>query len=85
MPKLFLPACALLLSATAALAQGPAALLKLPLPPADQTLHYGTDPLQIAELRLPKSKGPLPVVIVVTAAAGQTTSPAPTHSPMLPS
>jgi acetyl esterase/lipase len=65
MQKLFLAACALLLSATAALAQGPAALLKLPLPPADQTLHYGTDPLQIAELRLPKSKGPLPVVIVV--------------------
>jgi acetyl esterase/lipase len=46
-------------------AQGPASLLKLPLPPADQTLNYGADPLQIAELRLPKSKGPLPVVIVV--------------------
>ena len=32
---------------------------------AGQTLHYGSDPLQFGELRLPKSKGPIPVVIVV--------------------
>ena len=33
--------------------------------PADHTLHYGSDPLQFGELRLPKVEGEVPVVIVV--------------------
>lgn len=46
-------------------AQSPADLLKLPVPAADQTPHYGSDPLQFGELRLPKSKSPAPVVVIV--------------------
>lgn len=38
---------------------------KLPKPPADHRLAYGADPLQFGELRLPKTKGKHPVVIVV--------------------
>jgi acetyl esterase/lipase len=61
--------CFILLSlfslAHAAKAQGPMNLLKLPVPPADQTLHYGSDPLQFGELRLPKSKTPAPVILIV--------------------
>jgi acetyl esterase/lipase len=40
-------------------------LLALPQPPADRTFAYGPAPLQVAELRLPKGRGPHPVVIVV--------------------
>jgi acetyl esterase/lipase len=54
-----------LMANACALGQGPGTLLKIPIPPADQTLHYGADPLQIAELRLPKTKGPIPVVVIV--------------------
>jgi acetyl esterase/lipase len=46
-------------------AQSPMGLLKLPVPAADQTLHYGADPLQFGELRLPKSKKPTPIVLLV--------------------
>lgn len=38
---------------------------KLPKPPADYRISYGDDPLQFGELRLPKTKGKQPVVIVV--------------------
>jgi acetyl esterase/lipase len=38
---------------------------KLPQPPADHRIAYGDDPLQFGELRLPKTKGKHPVVIVV--------------------
>lgn len=38
---------------------------KLPKPPADHRIAYGSDPLQFGELRLPKAKGKHPVVIVV--------------------
>lgn len=38
---------------------------KLPKPPADHRIAYGNDPLQFGELRLPKTKGKHPVVIVV--------------------
>lgn len=56
-----------------ALTQAPAAaqtvsfgdILKLPRPPADHRLSYGDDPLQFGELRLPKTKGKHPVVVVV--------------------
>ena len=43
----------------------PTALLKLDVPPADHKLSYGADPLQFGELRLPKTKGPHPVVMLV--------------------
>jgi len=38
-------------------------ILTQPPPPADARLPYGTDPNQFGELRLPKDKGPLPVVM----------------------
>jgi acetyl esterase/lipase len=38
-------------------------ILTLPPPPADARLPYGTDPNQFAELRLPKTKPPFPVVM----------------------
>jgi acetyl esterase/lipase len=38
---------------------------KLPKPPADHRIAYGDDPLQFGELRLSKTKGKHPVVIVV--------------------
>ena len=40
-------------------------LLALPQPPADHTIAYGPAPQQVAELRLPKGRGPHPVVIVI--------------------
>jgi acetyl esterase/lipase len=38
-------------------------ILTLPSPPADTRLSYGSDPNQFFDLRLPKSKGPYPIVI----------------------
>ncbi len=38
---------------------------KLPKPQADHRISYGDDPLQFGDLRLPKTKGKHPVVIVV--------------------
>jgi acetyl esterase/lipase len=38
-------------------------ILTLPPPPADVRLSYGTDPNQFGDLRLPKAKGPFPVVM----------------------
>ena len=38
---------------------------KLPVPPADHRIAYGSDPQQFGELRLPKVAGPHPVVIVI--------------------
>lgn len=38
---------------------------KLPKPPADQRIAYGSDPTQFGELRFPKTKGKHPLVIVV--------------------
>lgn len=38
---------------------------KLPRPKADYRIPYGTLPLQFGELRLPKGKGPFPVVVVI--------------------
>jgi acetyl esterase/lipase len=57
----------LVLSAAAprVFAQNTMDILKLPVPPADQTPHYGADPLQFGELRLPKSKTPAPVIVIV--------------------
>jgi acetyl esterase/lipase len=38
---------------------------KLPNPPADYRIFYGSDPSQFGDLRLPKGDGPHPVVIVI--------------------
>jgi acetyl esterase/lipase len=43
----------------------PQDLLALPQPAADATIPYGPAPQQKAELRLPKGRGPHPVVILV--------------------
>ena len=40
-------------------------ILELPQPPADTRVHYGPEPLQFGDLRLPKGKGPFPVVLAV--------------------
>ncbi len=38
-------------------------ILTLPPPPADARVAYGTDPNQFGDLRLPKGKGPFPLVM----------------------
>jgi len=38
-------------------------ILELAAPPADARIAYGTDPNQFGEIRLPKSKGPFPLVM----------------------
>jgi acetyl esterase/lipase len=38
-------------------------ILSLAPPPADQRLHYGSDPNQFADLRRPTGKGPHPVAV----------------------
>jgi acetyl esterase/lipase len=43
----------------------PADVDKLPSAPADHRLNYGSDPAQFGDLRLPKTPGPHPVVIVI--------------------
>jgi acetyl esterase/lipase len=40
-------------------------ILTLPPPPADARVAYGTDPNQFGDLRLPKGKGPFPLVMNV--------------------
>lgn len=37
----------------------------LPCKPADHRIHYGEDPLQFGDLRLPHEPGPHPVAIVI--------------------
>jgi acetyl esterase/lipase len=45
--------------------RGPLDLATAPVPPGAKRIAYGTDPLQFGELRLPASKAPHPVAIVV--------------------
>jgi acetyl esterase/lipase len=40
-------------------------ILTLPPPPADERLHYGSDPNQFADLRRPVGKGPHPALVFV--------------------
>ncbi len=40
-------------------------ILDLPAPKADERIHYGSDPLQFGDLRMPTGKGPHPVVIFI--------------------
>ncbi len=39
--------------------------MKQPRYPADETVHYGPAPSQVAELFLPKAKGPHPIVVLL--------------------
>ncbi len=58
--------CVLAFLAAPALAQvSPDDVAALPATSATVTASYGTDPLQIGELRLPPGKGPFPVVVVI--------------------
>ena len=49
----------------AAQARGPAELANAPVPPGARLITYGSDPMQFGELRVPSTKGPHPVAIVV--------------------
>ena len=40
-------------------------VLDLPAPAADARLHYGADPLQFGDLRLPQGAGPYPTAIMI--------------------
>jgi acetyl esterase/lipase len=40
-------------------------ILSRPVPPADQRIFYGKDPMQFGELRLPKGAGPHPVAVII--------------------
>lgn len=42
-----------------------AEVMKRPRPAPDATIPYGSDPLQVADLWLPKGRGPFPVVVLV--------------------
>ena len=44
---------------------GPQQVNRLPSSPADHRIHYGSDPLQFGELRLPQSSGRHPVAVVI--------------------
>jgi acetyl esterase/lipase len=67
-PSFFLLAITLWLSAgTLSNAQllRPQDVANLPSSPADHRIRYGSDPLQFADLRLPKTGGPHPVAVVI--------------------
>ncbi|MEW6211628.1 MAG: alpha/beta hydrolase [Acidobacteriota bacterium] len=44
---------------------GPQDVNNLPAAPADHRISYGSDPLQFADLRLPKGEGPFPVAVII--------------------
>jgi acetyl esterase/lipase len=63
---------ATLLMAPSACTPGPTAsvvtweeIARLPVPPADHRVEYGSHPLQFGELRLPGGPGPHPVAVVI--------------------
>src|SRR5688572_30705675 len=49
----------------AAQSRGPVELADAAVPPGARRLAYGTEALQFGELRLPSTKGPHPVAIVI--------------------
>ena len=53
------------LTTTLAEARGPLDLATAVVPPGAQHIIYGSDPLQVGELRLPATQGPHPVAIVI--------------------
>ena len=71
MAKKLVPLVALTTCATPALAEGQTALLtsedlaNFDNPPADTRIHYGNNPLQFGDLRIPPGNGPHPVAIFI--------------------
>src|SRR5688572_7680400 len=63
-PQLLLLAA---LTSASLLAQerGPFDFAMASVPPGAERLSYGNDPLQFGELRVPKTKGPYPIAIVI--------------------
>src|ERR1041384_6868380 len=55
----------LLIGTVAAQNRGPLDLANAPVPAGARRIVYGSDPLQFGELRLPSTKGPHPVAIVI--------------------
>src|SRR5262245_7970112 len=55
----------LAVAAAAAQSRGPLDLANAPVPPGAQRVAYGTDSLQFGELRLPSTRGPHPLAIVI--------------------
>lgn len=55
----------LLIYTVAAQNRSPLDLANAPIPPGARRITYGSDPLQFGELRLPSTKGPHPVAIVI--------------------
>jgi len=55
----------LVTAAASAQTRSPLDLANAQVPPGARRIAYGTDPLQFAELRVPSTKGPHPVAIVV--------------------
>ena len=49
---------------------GPQEVHQLPSSPADHRIHYGNDPLQFGDLRLPKTLGRHPVILSFMGVAG---------------
>jgi acetyl esterase/lipase len=60
-----LPALLLLQAAATVPHVQPVDLRKYDVPPATHTLSYGSGSLQVGELRLPKTKGPHPVIMLI--------------------
>jgi acetyl esterase/lipase len=60
-----LPFLLLLICTVAAQNRSPLDLANAPVPPGARRIAYGSDPLQFGELRLPSTKGPRPVAIVI--------------------
>ena len=52
-----------LLSFANSFAMAPQSILDLPAPAADAKISYGSDPNQFGEIRMPKSKGPFPLLM----------------------
>jgi len=52
-------------SVTAACRSMRSQILEIPAPAPDERLHYGTDPLQFGDLRIPAGAGPHPLAIVL--------------------
>ena len=61
----FLLAVAVLSCGVAAQNRGPLDLANAPVAPGARRIAYGSGPLQFGELRLPSTKGPHPVAIVI--------------------
>lgn len=77
MKRWYRVAAAFALSATAAGASAPslikfAELKQRPHPSPATVVHYGSDPLQVVDVWLPRGKGPFPIVLMIHGGCWQT-------------